>query len=479
MMDRRQLLFGGLMTLTDSHQPVAATSSHDARLDALLERLTKRLPRYEHFLTLAEVRRRMQAAVERYPRVVTVQQVGTSRGGEPIEMLTVHGGPRSALLVAGVHANEVVGSLTADFLVDALAADADLRDGLGYTWHVINPVDPDGLKLNDGWLSGPLSPETYFRHFARPALGRQPDYGFPLKAGSFEFSGSSPENSAFQVALDLTRPDFLYTLHNAEYGGAFFLTSRPKPRLETRLQATPGRFGVLLDSQGEPLTELAKRANGVYGLPTPTAWVQEAVAAGKDAASVWPAGAASTEYAERFGTFALAAEVPYWADPRVFDATPTRETLPDILQASVGWLESGAPILQRWSGSLKPSRSAVPELVYALREMINGQLGQPERLRRLLATGRVPAGTLSRADALRYRVVLHMVMLRPFALLSRVAREGSPPLPPEAGRMAWDFLTHHLSSIEAETTFERIPIRSLVGIQAVAGVIASQAAAGS
>ena len=58
-------------------------------------------------------------------------------------------------------------------LAHRLVEDAELRDTYDYTWHLIGCVDPDGLRLNEGWFAGPFTPRNYARHFsAHPPSGR-------------------------------------------------------------------------------------------------------------------------------------------------------------------------------------------------------------------------------------------------------------------------------------------------------------------
>ena len=89
-------------------------------------------------------------------------------------------GRRGDALVFGLpHPNEPIGGLTAVHLARRLADDADLRERLGHRWHVVACIDPDGLRLNEGWLAGPFTREHYLRHFYRPAGDEQVEWTFP------------------------------------------------------------------------------------------------------------------------------------------------------------------------------------------------------------------------------------------------------------------------------------------------------------
>lgn len=456
-------------------QPIAPSpaNSDDTELESLLDELASRIPDYQSFFTLDELRGRHRSLRAEHSDLVRIQTLGESRGGEPIELISIGDGPKAALIVAGVHANEAVGSLTVEFLLAELTRNPRLLRALGYTWHFINPIDPDGMRLNEPWFNGPVEPAAYFHDFFRPALARQPDYTFPLTAGPFSFKDSPPENLAFRQAIDLVKPDFQYTLHNAEHGGAFFLTSRPFAALEHKLAAIPPRFGVLVDNHGEPFSGLAKRGKGVFAIPRPLDMVHELVGAGVNPREVWPAGASSTDHAEQYGTFSFTAEVPYWVAPSASDEHPSGLTMRDMAQAYVGWLNAGTPLLERWRERIESPDIDATEPIHALREQLDTQRSQLRRLGAALAANRIEAEPLTAGDAILYRAALHLITLRPFALLARVARSVPGALPAAAGQEAWSFLVGEVEKIRASAGFQPVPRKATVAVQAISGLIAA------
>ncbi|ANF58641.1 hypothetical protein A5892_15155 [Halotalea alkalilenta] len=172
-------------------------------------------------------------------------------------MLSVGEGEKSALVVGGPHPNEPAGGATAVHLARQLAKDGELRKRLGYRWHFIGSIDPDGLALNDGWLRSPRTLENYLNSFFRPAFIDQPEYTFPLETGDYSFKNSTPENLAWQRALELTRPDYQVSLHGTDYGGVFYIVNRDIPALNDKLVAYPEQVGLTLNAHGEPLAEIA------------------------------------------------------------------------------------------------------------------------------------------------------------------------------------------------------------------------------
>ncbi len=287
---------------------------------------------------------------------------------------------------------------------------------------------------------------------------------------------------AWRRALELTKPRLQYTLHNAEYGGAFFLTSRSFPQFEQRLQSLPGAFGIPLNPVGEPLADLPVRAQGIFGLPMPAELLGRAAAQLKRAdadtlRSFWPAGDSSTAYASRFGTFSVSAEVPYWNDPRVFDDSLSDWTLPRIINEYVARSEQGASLLDRCSAAL----SAVDltkfgfELVYSLREHLSSWRRRVARLRAALDADAIDGRRLSTRDATIYRVSMQLTIVRPYAAIVRLAGNGDGPriLPESYGNEAQAIINRLLGEIRAEAELSDVPLRSSVGLQAAVGLLAA------
>lgn len=475
MLDRRQVILGGTALLSTGGMRANALDDQVAS-SSLLRDLYARVPDYSELLAWNEIQTRTRELARTYPQLVCVRSIGRSKQGEPIELVSVGRGNQSALVVGGVHANEAIGSLTIEFLIDQLVTRKELRDELDYTWHFIKSIDPDGMRLNEGWFKGARSPASYFRDFFRPALHRQAEYTFPLQVDSLTFQSSPPENLAWQRAIELTRPQFLYTLHNAEYGGAFFLTSRDFPALERKLETIPRDCGVQINTLGEEFPGVKARGTGIFSLPEPRAIISAAQANKQDSAAAWPAGDSSTSYVSRLGTFCFSAEVPYWDDARVLDRSPSGITLRRIYAHQLARLEAGTPIVERWTPKLTGQDEKRSEILSFLFEALAARRQQIGRLRTAISAGLIPEAALTVSEAALHAVPLHLSSLRPFAALARLARaeDNAPALLPEGARTdAEEYIERQLASIHAEADLRTIPLRSLVGIQAVSGLMAA------
>lgn len=307
-----------------------------------LEAETATVPDYDAFegpdaleTGLAEIARESPAA--RYRRI------GTSRAGAPIGCLSVGDGPGDAVVFGLPHPNEPVGGLTALHLARRLAEDPALREHVGLRWHIVACIDPDGLRLNSGWLSGPFTREHYLRHFYRPAGDEQIEWTFPVDHKRAYFDAAPPETQALMRLIDRTRPALMGSLHNAELGGAYYYLSRPETRLHPVLQALPERFGIPLD-RGEPESPTATvYDDGIYSGMSLTEIYDAAEAAGDPL----PLGSGDTSdaYAAPYGTLTIVTEVPYWGDPRVTDRSPGTRSYAAALTEQADALEELGTLL--------------------------------------------------------------------------------------------------------------------------------------
>lgn len=107
------------------------------------------------FGTVEELHTRARELAERRPDRYVFRQVGTSRLGKPLMPLSVPDGPRNVIVVAGAHANEPVGGVTALEPAHRLsepAGRADRAEAAGAGRHF-----PHGRRWHCSTICGPSS----------------------------------------------------------------------------------------------------------------------------------------------------------------------------------------------------------------------------------------------------------------------------------------------------------------------------------
>ncbi|MFI8201529.1 M14 family zinc carboxypeptidase [Streptomyces sp. NPDC085937] len=263
-----------------------------------------------NYPTVDELGARAAALAARHPRDARLRRVGVSRAGTPLWLLGVGHGSRQALVVAGPHANEPVGGATVLRLAERALADSRFTDGADVTWNLLLCLDPDGLRHNEGWLTGPYTLGRHYRNFFRPGFLEQPEW---LPDGAA--SAALPETRALLALQDELRPFLQCSLHGVDVGGGFVELTRDLPGLDRRVAALAARHGVPRELGAYDALYWPGLGPAVYRIPPPRR--RDLAAAITEAAveSTWfhPYG---------YGTVTAVVEAPMWAVPGVEDGAP-------------------------------------------------------------------------------------------------------------------------------------------------------------
>lgn len=429
------------------------------------------------FPTLDELARLFAELEHEHPGLVSSRRIGTSRLGEELRMYTIGEGRLSHLIVGGVHPNEPIGSWTALHLLEQLISDSQLRDRLDATWHIVPCIDPDGMRLNEGWFADPADRTRYFANFYRPAGDEQVEWTFPFNYKKAYFDRMMPETLALARAIDSTRPDLYVPLHNGEMGGVYYYLTERVPELYEMLHRVPESLGLPLD-KGEPeaghLIELAPAIFTTGSQEEVYDWTE---ALGIDPYPEGSGGESSSAYAQRHGALSLIAELPYWLHPEADDTTETSESYSDLLQRTgLALADSGSqlvelmtraePFLSIETPFLRASRRFVPMLVSSGELSISrGQQADAQR----------PATRAERFGCVEH---LHMFRLRFGGMLLRAMRaEATTGTASAELRRIADELGELYDTWSAESEnpdIQPIPVSKLVGVQY--GAILSAAA---
>lgn len=320
--------------------------SADDTLPTWLTDELDRVPDHEAFLTADELVAGLRAIAEEHADRTSLSRVGTSRQGDPLWCLTIEPEDEDApeALAFGLpHPNEPIGGLTALHVARRVAEDAALRRRLGHRWRIVACIDPDGLRLNEGWLKGPFTRSHYSRHFYRPAGADQVEWTFPLDYKEAYFDAAIPETQALMRLIDTHRPALVCSLHNSELGGVYYYLSRAEPELHPVLQAVPGHLGLGLD-RGEPeAPDMALHADGIYASGSISRAYDRMEALGEKWTNT--AGDSTTSYVRRHGGLTLISELPYWTNEAAGDTSPAGISYAEALAANAAGLTELAELL--------------------------------------------------------------------------------------------------------------------------------------
>ncbi|WP_459545767.1 WXG100-like domain-containing protein [Nocardia sp. X0981] len=197
----------------------------------------------------AELRRSLRNLHELHPDTTGWETIGSSEGGLPVDVFSLHGSAQDAkpvVIVVDPHPMEQIGRATALALAEYVLAHPVLRADASY--HFVVSFDPDSAVLNMRWPTGegPVDLKKYHMSFHRDLGIKQPEWGFS-KVGSAE---ELPETRAVKVFIDGLgqRPLVLFSLHNAHGGGAYSLVA-----------ATGDRHRPIENMLGDLMDELSRR----------------------------------------------------------------------------------------------------------------------------------------------------------------------------------------------------------------------------
>lgn len=298
-----------------------------------LDQLLANIPDYQVFLTPDELDQSSRDLAARYPEVVSLQTIGQTKEGKDLLCLKIGQGSKNALMFGCPHPNEPIGTMMLEYFTTALAEQPELRAEYDYTWYVVKAWDRDGLERNSGWLKGPFTTYNYSKNFFRPAGHQQVEWTFPIHYKELHFDKPLPETLAMMQLIDEIKPEFIYSLHNAGFGGAYwYLTHQlPEERYEQLRQAAK-RVNVPLHL-GEPeMPYLVPMSPAIYpNLSISEDYDYLEKYGTKDIGKKITAGDSSAAYAEKYNSFTLLAELPYFYDPRIMDQSPTNMSRKDAI----------------------------------------------------------------------------------------------------------------------------------------------------
>ncbi|MFJ2744812.1 M14 family zinc carboxypeptidase [Streptomyces sp. NPDC087440] len=221
-------------------------------------------------------------------------QAGLSRGGDPLHLVTVRGGPLRVLVVGGPHPNENIGLAVLAALGRLLSLRPEASSQV--SWYLMPCLDPDGARLNTWTQHNGAPMESYHRQFFRPSRADQAEWALPQSGAAARL----PEAAALARVIDTVRPHVYLSLHNSDSGGTFLLTAQDDSALVPLLHQASARHDLPVEAHPSDTLGWPSPGPGVHVLPPPAQPPASAVS--------------SVHYAHRRGArYALMPEMPMWS----------------------------------------------------------------------------------------------------------------------------------------------------------------------
>lgn len=245
--------------------------------------------------------------VARHPGLGRLRQVGASRAGRPLYLLSVGTADRAVLVVAGAHANEPTGGSTLLHLAERALSERELRAGTA--WHFLLCADPDGAALHR--TPAPRTLLEYHRQFYRPAGAEQPEWSPSMLPPDL----LPPETRTLTGVIDELRPYLQVSLHCTELGGSWVQLTKDIPGLAEPFAKSAAQLNIPLEADASDAVGWLASGPGVNVMPA------------ADTKGAFPSlpddvRQSTWHHAHRYGGLTAIVEVPMWASDLVDDVTP-------------------------------------------------------------------------------------------------------------------------------------------------------------
>ncbi|MFC9487925.1 M14 family zinc carboxypeptidase [Streptomyces hydrogenans] len=347
--------------------------------------------------TLDELDQELGKIATEHPTLCVLREIGRSREGRPMTMLTVQGGQKHVLVLGAPHPNEPIGLTVVTTLARYLTEHPQAREEV--SWHLVGCADPDGVAANEHWWASTWPPtlEDYHRGLYRPQARCQPEWTFPTPS----FDATLPETRALMRVIDTVRPALTVSLHGSDSGGVWAMASRAEPALPKIMGDLAARYGLRVEQTPSDCIALPSFGPGAYLLAPPAATEPDASHGGGDDREWEPAGSSSAHYTARHGGLGLFPEVPMW------DSTPIQlspqeaiDVLEDarcVLVDLIAELAAASEEETVFLASAKEVRSITPRMIRQIQD--NPEAGRDQDLV-LLVPARAAGMLLRHADQL-------------------------------------------------------------------------------
>lgn len=457
-------------------------------MNNIFEDVIKNIPEYNEFMTVEEMDASSQKLAEDYPDVVDLFEIGKTRENHPLYCLKIGEGSKNALMFGLPHPNEPIGAMMLEYFSRELASNEELREELDYTWYIIKAWDADGTKLNEGWFKGPYTLYNYARNFFRPAGHQQVDWTFPIEYKNLKFSDSIPETTAMMNLIDKIKPEFIYSLHNAGFGGAYWYITHETREIYDDLRETAVKHGVPL-SLGEPEAPFCEEYSpaiyqslGIrqnydylekYGVENPEENLK--------------VGTCSADYAmEKYGSFTLLTELPYFYDERIKDLSESDISRKDAILSNLEFSDESDKFITQTLLDIKNFTSEDNPFRLALEAFTDNDDGNAAT-RKMVMQDPLYTKKATVAEKFDNQLVSKFYKMLSYGMLVRLSESELEKLEEiaekdtekiEALEKAYENASSHLQKLsdhlEKEINYQVVPIRNLVAIQLECGLLLAE-----
>ncbi len=435
-------------------------------MNKIFNEILKDIPTYSRFLTVSEI----DSLVNLIRAMPGVKEstIGRTINDEPLLMLTIGKGDKTALIIGVPHSDEPLGSLVVTFFARWLAKHPE-GDELGWRWLFIPILERQGMRLNEGWFNMPESFAAMAKSTFREPTEDQYEWTFPINYNDYQWTKSRPETLAVKEVLEKEKPDLLCGLHHSGFTNAYYYLSEDFPEVYPKLKKFANSLQIPLSDTSPDVPfgrSLSPGFYQMYGLKDYLDYYSK-----KDpmALQTIRRGACSDEwYQNEIGGFSFNCEVPMYLTPKLKNRNPSKTSYKKMLEEKYKRKRSRVDYSLRLLDKLKNYSDMADSLLFisAEKHIDNARASLKHEKRLLLKAKDKP---ITKAEKFENDVLEDLFDLFFLGQIWRVAEsiciKGSAPKACNLMEVADLEIKSLAKSVQERGAFYHIPIRSSVRMQ--------------
>jgi len=289
----------------------------------------KDIPTYSRFLRVSEIDNLVNSIIK-LPNV-SHKVIGKTIDNEPLVIIEMGKGGKTALITGVPHSDEPLGSLVVTLLARWLATHPE-KNFFGWRWLFIPILERRGMRLNEGWFNMPQSFAEIAKSNFREPTEDQYEWTFPIEYNHYKWIKSRPETLAVKKVLEDEKPDLLCNLHHSGFYNAYYYLSRDLKEVYNDLRKLSKSCRMPL-SDSAPDVPFGKMFEPgfyqMYGLKDYIDYYKEK---DPEVLATIKRGACSDEwYKQKIGGFSFNCEVPMYLSAKLQDKKQSKKNKKEIV----------------------------------------------------------------------------------------------------------------------------------------------------
>lgn len=279
------------------------------------------IPTYSRFLKVNEIDQLINSIVQ-LPKV-TYKKIGKTIDEEPLCMLEIGSGEKTALIMGVPHSDEPLGSLVITFFARWLATHPE-KDYFGWRWLFIPVLERRGMRLNEGWFNMSHSFADMAKSTFREPTEDQYEWTFPIEYDQYSWQKSRPETLAVKQLIEKEKPDLMCGLHHSGFHNAYFYLSKDFPEVYDELRKLTKTCRIPLSTTAPDVPFGVMFEPGFYQMYGLKDYINYYKKKDPLVLTAIKRGACSDEfYKDTVGGFSFNCEVPLYLTAKLQDTSPS------------------------------------------------------------------------------------------------------------------------------------------------------------